>query len=411
MNLIITANNALPLCFRTSRFDKNVTTFEYIPGSTLLGGLAAAHHRLNRSKSEFAQFFTANQIQYGNLYPANFKTLTGNDFPVKPIPFTAVSCKRFDGFQYIDDENDEEERHGVSDDLIPWALFCINGMSDPDILYQRKDCKICGSPATPFRGFCRRGEEIQQIASSKIHKRVITRAGISRKRGSVIDQILYNRQVLEENQSFWGNIYLSDETLLDAFEEFLEEATDNELVYLGNNKSRGMGKMSLDYHRIDVNRASEENKFDLLGSRITAFNEKLRSKADEYSISVPNDVWYIPVTLESDAIIKDELFRLPPSLTSDYFDSEWDLKGIKTVYQCINTIKIMSWNSVFCLPDSDDMAFKMGSVFLLSYKGSLNDDFLKKTHEMQQNGLGERRHEGFGNITVADSFHTEVIEL
>lgn len=410
MKAILRVTNPTPLCFRTSRFDKSVNTCDYIPGATLLGGLAAAHCRSDRSKEEFAEFFTSGQIRFGNLYPANFGELSRG--PVYPIPATAVSCKRFEGFKFLDRPMEEEgDRHGVSDQLIHWTLFSLTDMKDAKILLDAKKCS-CGNPTNLFSGFYRQNGGWDEIAKSGISKRMITRTGISRKRRAVMDKILYNREVLEEEQIFQGILDLKNQEQMDRFKEFMEDASDDEMIYLGNNRTRGFGRINYSTFR-----APDEDEFisdidpDKIRRRVERFNTRLQEKAKVYRISVPDNTIYIPITLLSDVILKDDLLRCRRGFTADYFSSQWNLEGMTPVYRSIGMRRVMSWNGIYKLPDSDDAAITMGSVFLFGYTGEVDDRFWQTLWDMQNQGIGERRCEGFGDIRIADEFHTEVNEI
>ena len=53
----------------------------------------------------------------------------------------------------------------------------------------------------------------------------------------------------------------------------------------------------------------------------------------------------------------------------------------------------------------------MGSVFLLGYTGTPDDTLWQALANIENNGIGERRQEGFGEVTIADPFHMEVQPL
>lgn len=410
MQISLVISNRMPLCFRNSRSDASVDTLNYISGTALLGGLAAAHCRLNRSKTEFAQFFTSGKIRFNNLYPANFMSdfLKGDSLPVRPLPATARSCKYFSGFIFNADREDEE-RHGVSDYLIPWALFALNPRKSLSILKKGENCYACDKPVTSFPGFYRHVSNTNHnsIGISKVSTRVITRTGISRQRGAVSEEILYNREVLVENQTFWGTLYCENKTLWDDFELFIKEASDDELIYLGNNRSRGLGQVNLKSDPVVM----PEETPNQLKQRVINFSGKLKETARSIDgLAVPDSL-YIPITLKSALILRDSYLRYKTTIDESYFQNEWGLSGMVPVYQSLSTRRIMGWNAMLGLPKADDIAIEKGSVFLFSYNGDAKDPFWQTLTDIQKNGIGERRQEGFGEITIAEPFHTEVNPL
>jgi CRISPR-associated Csx10 family RAMP protein len=415
MKLRVLVSNYTPLCFRKSRSDKSVETLKYIPGSSFLGGLAASHCWLNcDKKDEFSQFFTSRKIRFSNLYPANFESdeLKGDDLPVIPVPSTAFSCKRFSGFQFNADAEDEE-RHGVSDYLIPWALFAIS--KKISILESVDKCKFtengytCGEPLDSIsseQNFYRKVDDWQAIGISKIGTHIITRSGVSRKRGTVVEEILYNRETLLENQTFWGTITLEDE-FCERLKSFISTASESKLTRLGNNRSRGLGGINV----VTVEELASPESTESLKERVESFTDKMRQMAESFNITLPHYSLYIPITLQSDLILKDELLRYMTALEPGYFEKVWRLNGIELVYQSSSIRRINSWNSLLKMPKADDIAITMGSVFLLGYNSTIDDALWQALIDIQNNGIGERRHEGFGEISIADSFHLEVRNL
>ena len=98
-----------PLNLRVSRSTRSFETFRYIPGTTLLGAFASAHRKTCNDETAFTRFFLSGEVSFSNLYPANFQAsgflntdLQDDEQPIKPIPNTARSCKRFSGFRFKD---------------------------------------------------------------------------------------------------------------------------------------------------------------------------------------------------------------------------------------------------------------------------------------------------------------------
>jgi CRISPR-associated protein Csx10 len=93
-----------PLTIRSDHAEGGVKTAQYIPGATLLGSLAASHRILRSGgdeerDKEFTRFFLNDEVRFPHLYPAQFGAASFHErnVPVKPLPKTAQSCKRFKG--------------------------------------------------------------------------------------------------------------------------------------------------------------------------------------------------------------------------------------------------------------------------------------------------------------------------
>ena len=407
-----------PLNFRVSRSTASFETLKYIPGTALLGAFAAAHRKARDDKAEFTRFFLSGEICYSNFYPANFpyKEFSNTDLkdddnqPVKPIPNTARSCKRFSGFRFKADERNKE-CHGVTDSLISWGLFALSGQIKAEILESHKNCNYsdnqgkCDELLDTFSGFYRRGEDVVEIGQSEGKTRLLTRTGISRETGTVQEGILYNREVLNEGQWFWGTILFEDESLYDDFRDFAEDAGDKGLLRVGNNLTRGLGRMGVP--QLDEFDTDDLESFK---KRSDTFNEKFQTEAKNYCIELSHK-FYFPITLQSDAILLDHLLRYKMTLDEDYLYDAWDLEDVSLVYQNAGQRRIIGWNALFGLPKAAEWAISMGSVFLFAYNGTPDDCFYQKLYDIEQNGIGKRRSEGFGQVTVADAFHWEVNEL
>ena len=418
MKARVIVSSESPLNFRVSRSTASFETLKYIPGTALLGAFAAAHRKIRDDEDEFTRFFLSGKICFGNLYPANFQAsefsntdLRDDEQPVKPIPNTARSCKRFDGFNFKTAEGGKE-RHGVMDSLINWGLFALSGQTKIEILnaHKNKNCTYadghgkCEELLDAFHGFYRRGDDITEIGKSDATTRLLTRTGISRETGAVQEGILYNREVINEGQSFWGTMCFADESLYDDFYDFAEEVGDKGILRVGNNLTRGLGKLG-------VPQIEDLNPEDVASfkKRVDGFNEKFRTDAKTYGVDLSHQ-FYFPITLQSDAILLDSQLRYQMVLDGDYLHCIWDLKDIDLVYQNAGQRCVIGWNSLWGLPKAAEWAISMGSVFLFRYSGTIDDHFYQKLYDIEQIGIGERRAEGFGQVTVANAFHWEVNE-
>jgi hypothetical protein len=59
------------------------------------------------------------------------------------------------------------------------------------------------------------------------------------------------------------------------------------------------------------------------------------------------------------------------------------------------------------IPKADDGAIALGSVFVLGFDRPLDRPLAQKLLALQEQGIGVRRREGFGQLVVASPFHYE----
>lgn len=408
MKYIIQITDCGPLSFRAGRDTATTETLGYVPGTALLGGLASAHALLRHDPAEFNAFFMDGGASFGNLYPAAFKfdELQGETDPVYPLPRTAMSCKRFGGFTFDEEDAKDEPHHGVFDALIPWALFALSGQTDARPLAAFKQCPQCKEPLDRFDGFYRRNPfNAQEMGTVKAKRGLRTRTGIHRATGTVRQGILYSREVLrpdrKSSSQFWGTLTVGDDQA-EAFQQFVHQTNKSNLLRLGNNRTRGFGRVNVQLEAIDGGDTP-----DTLQTRIQAFDDALREQAQCFSIATPHAA-YVPLTLVSDAILFDRLLRHRTTLAPDYLADVWGLTGVELIYQNSSTRRVLGWNDLFRLPKPDDVAITMGSVFLLGFSESPDGGMLQTLLKMQGKGIGARRREGFGRLVVAHLFHKEV---
>ena len=407
-----------PINIRLSHSTRSFETYRYIPGTTLLGAFASAHRKTRNDVDQFTRFFLSGEVSFSNLYPANFRDdefsqtdLRDDEQPIKPIPNTARSCKRFSGFRFKADA-DKKERHGVMDSLIYWGLFAVSHQTKVEVLNANMKCPYsvgqdkCCELLDTFSGFYRRGKYVTEIGQSEAMTRLLTRTGISRETGTVQEGILYNREVLNEGQQFWGAMSFADEALYNDFYDFANEVGDKGLLRIGNNLTRGLGKLGILEEEFEKLVPDDVMS---LKQRVLAFNDKFHAQAKTYCIDLPHP-FYFPITLQADAIILNAQLRYQTTLDGEYLCQSFNLTDATLVYQNASTRRVMGWNTLFGLPKAAEWAISMGSVFLFGYNGTIDDAFYETLYNIEQTGIGKRKLEGFGRVTVADAFHWEVNE-
>src|SRR5882724_10422564 len=148
-----------PLAIRADHAPTGSDMIGYIPGTTVVGGLASVHRALKLEREEFASFFLNNEVFFSDLYPANFDDLAGStNAPVYLLPRTAISCKRYSGFKPTKLKVDAG--HGAEDSLSNWALLAMSNYEPNAAIIKElknyKHCLVCGESMDRLTGYYRR---------------------------------------------------------------------------------------------------------------------------------------------------------------------------------------------------------------------------------------------------------------
>jgi CRISPR-associated Csx10 family RAMP protein len=435
LSIRVTAES--PLSIRADHAPEGARGAPYIPGTTLVGALAAAYRMLNPAQTEeFEQLFLREQVLYPNLYPASFADKTGRDksgmegtdLPVYPIPKTGQSCKRHDGFCTLL-ADDEAKGHGVRDSLIDWAIAKLGEAQNSDdpvaALREHKLCpwphkdwpspntkdKLCGEVMDHFNGYYRRNTKTTEFNNDMVKARTNTRlrthTGIDRATGTVEEGILYNREVFDEDTRFWGRIqFLDDENLVKHFEDFIKTANRQRLIRIGTGRTRGMGKVTIGVKRLE----EAQNDFASFQERLCGLNNLLHKQANK--INGLDDSFYFALTLHSPLILCDGLLRYRGTIDEDVLQEllgpGYQISGLKRIYQAASVSRVTGWQEMWGLPRTNEYAIDTGSVFLFECTQPLDEEVMHRLFDLEEQGAGKRRVEGFGRICVSDQFHQEI---
>ena len=412
--LRVTACSSLTI--RSDHAEGGVKTAHYIPGAALLGSLAVSHRILRpKQENEFTAFFLSEQVYFPHLYPAQFGTKNFHDrnVPVMPLPKTAQSCKRFSGFLPTQGEDDDDERHGVRDSLLDWAIFSLldsERSSLPALLHPfdghdtctyakgRYSNRACGQVMEHISGYYR-GLSDRQRMKAKEETRLQTRTGINREWGVVEESILYNREVFDNGMTFWGDVILPDK-LADPFQKFVEEATKEDVIRIGTGRTRGLGCIHTDLWNLPMSKA------DVFAEKLHTFNAAVKQQAQAAKVRhiAP---FYFAITLQSPTILCDAFLRYQKTLDAASLP---EMLGLSTytfrrIYQSIGIQRIAGWNELWGTPRPNSYAIEMGSTFLFACEQQPGNDLIEALRIQEEMGIGRNRGEGFGRISISDPFH------
>jgi CRISPR-associated Csx10 family RAMP protein len=315
-------------------------------------------------------------------------------------------------------EEEDDERHGVRDSLLDWAVFELaskaNGSIDIAMLLtpleKHKKCPTCGKPMDHFPGFYRCSNLDGRMMKASADTRLQTHTGINRSTGTVQEGILYNRQVFEEHMRFWGLVKLPDE-LAPIFRGFIEQVGLTGLVRIGTGRTRGLGKVYLSIDSVE----DGHDRFSQFKERLETFNDTLHRLAEQtfpankYNLSLKP--FYFALTLHSPVILCDHLLRYRGSIGEIALEEQLNIPAdnFKLIYQAASSRQVTGWNELWGTPRMSEYAIDTGSVFLFASTIEPSGTFWQALFKLEEEGIGRRKAEGFGRVCVSDPFHLEVM--
>jgi CRISPR-associated protein Csx10 len=315
----------------------------YVAGSTLRGALASLW-RGDRESEDFLRAFLSGRVRYGFLYPVAGQTAA------RPVPLAVHTCKLRPGPV-------GSFGHGIFDLL----LF-------PTI----ERCKLCGGRLIPWGPRFAGADAAERLALSP-HNRIDP-----------------------ENQTVGANALFAYEALPEGtrLRGFVQAESAPDLEDLLG----GLGLSPGDSFRLHVGR--RKGTLGHLDCRLSAFSGRpggvgLFPDADPVAAEWPA-TGLLRVDLATPALVVDEHLRYRESLTPH--DLGLAREGFDEVFAA--GLPLTGWNSTHRLPKGDQIAVAAGSSFLLARPASGAAEELAALARAAREGVGLRRVEGFGVVTV-----------
>lgn len=362
-----------------------LATLHYIPGSILRGTLAEWLKAKGREEAILSQ---VQRMRFGNLFPTDREA----HFAL-PIPLTALECKLHGGFA-------KEGGHGIRDTLLVAVAYRELerfGAHFPVPLVFR--CRTCGGRMERVSGFCVRTANGWCKSGVSLHLQ--TKVALSRIRHTAQEGMLYRVFGIrpEEGLVFSGRIWAEE----DSDVELLKEAVTT--LGIGAMTTRGFGK---------VRCMEKTGSYPPLRERLRRFNETLRKTwkdlaelAAQVSSSFPKEPQgtYFSVDLLSPGIFQDThgLPSLVPSLPAEG-------KRMELVFHATQPAFAGGWSTAWGLPKPTDLAAAPGSTYVF-WTDAPFEELVPLLEEVENQGLGKRTPEGFGEITICHPLHEEVVPV
>jgi len=406
-----------PLAFGARRGTASsfVDTLDYIPGSSLRGAVAARFLReiANADDERFRKIFIEGDALFANLYPVS-DTEISQDGDQKEIsisrvlPSTAYACKAY------------KEKHGVKDILMrAAALKLMEPESNATLLDEILLCSRCHQAAHRLVGFYEKPlSRPSAYDIVEVNKRYLTHVGINRKKQAAERGFLFAQQVINEarredgSDRFMPQLFSGELIVAKTQAEFLTgkllaEGTE---LRMGESRTRGLGRV-----RVKQRNLATADTVEKVKERIVKFNQRFST----HDLS-STDRRFIVLTLQSDAVLTDEFMRPKTSLGASDIQSALDGEpgaelmtptALRLVYANAGTRLAQTWNVASGYPKPDDITIRTGSVFLFEVTEGRVEDMAAPLTALQECGVGKRRSEGFGRVSICDSFHLEVENL
>ena len=379
---------------RTRASIQYVETLDYIPGVAVRGALAETYLS-ERGKAEddtFQKLFVSGQVQYGDLWPTVQSNLTHGSIL---IPATAQACKR----------NGLTHKDSFRDTLLdvfaqPTAQQC--GHVDDGA---KKKCK---EPLDRVNGYLSDLECLERVAA-KSELRVS--AAMDRSTGTAAREMLFTQHTLtsknvkqdEDEICFQGTLRLADPALKTQLDDFLAVSglfptKEGTPLFLGSGRSRGLGEVVVEAFK-------ETNASISLEERWEQFNEVAHNAGGDANCQ------YFSLTFLSHVALRDSLLRpVLGKIAPRHFGLP---DGVRFVHRrdsnepvrFLNQIALHGWNAAQGLPKPDTVALARGSVLLFQCEKNQESEVFSRLAQIEAEGIGERRGEGFGRIAVCYPIH------
>jgi CRISPR-associated protein Csx10 len=312
-----------------------VPTKDYVPGINILGALAAKYIQQNN----LGNYFNQQKPDDANFLDwfINGKVNFSN----------AYKTDKIDGNEYVTYPLPFSIQHLKNDES---KIF--------DLLYEESS-----EQTKAFNGFGLLKD--LKLYKTKINKSTDPHHERDYTTGAPKQNVFFNYESIDANQTFEGTIYGDD----NCIEEFYKQFSDLLQLRIGRSKTSEYGKIQLSLSQPE--NQSEDN-------------------------IVPNEDETISLTFFSNVILYDKNGSTSCSMQTleEYLKEK--ISGISKIKKAfLRTEEIENYVSVWKLKKPSEVSFQAGSCLLLKVKAS-DIETMKK---LQSDGIGERRNEGFGQIT------------
>jgi CRISPR-associated protein Csx10 len=375
-----------------------------IPGSTVRGAFVAVFLQQGKNSEEnIPQWFETPAIRFSPLRPVPMEGEVPDELAVLPVPRSARSCKYDAGLP--------EGGHGAYDMLLKVA-------QPPSEEYEELTCPECRAPIEPLDTPWLLANFVTGYGRDyKPDLRLATHVGIgaigTKEMNMAMERRLFSLQSFPVGTEFRGWIAVRDED-----EGKAREKAEDLLKAIGFERDTGgqwklenlrVGRRSSTYGALTVTawvrgEAPWEKSHRPFEERWEAYQKQL----SKLPIEGAQDSFFFSVTLVTDTILLDDFLRPYRVLTTWEVEKRLGMEegSVRSLASFARPCLVGGWQTAHRLPKERDMAIAAGSVFLFSVSRSVDEGKLKKAlKRWEDEGIGWRRSEGFGQVLICDPWH------
>lgn len=387
---MLTLKALSPLALHRHRASEQFSaTLDYIPGSAVRGALAdlyLAGEPKRAQEPEFQQLFISGNVLFSDFLPSS----GGHSSLTRLSPATAVACKRFD----------EQHSGSLSDSLLWLELVRDRETELINYFNQWRTCSECGSAGLDGKrdrvelGYYTSVAGYERI---NVRRRMIMGVAISRSTKTAAHSMLFSHEAIEESDVhqdvlFRGTVTVPNPKTRLTLQQLLPR---NQSLAVGYGRSRGWGRLEGSWDTPRAELTSLEERWENLNNAVRQLWKRFDMKPAGQ---------YFSLTLQSHLALRDGAGQ---PVLGKIATADLDLPGPVERCRCVlSAVPIAGWNTALDLPKADTLALSRGSVLL--FRLPLDTDrglVIERLGEIEREGAGERRAEGFGAITVCDPFH------
>ena len=185
------------------------------------------------------------------------------------------------------------------------------------------------------------------------------------------DKKMFRYEAISSGQTFSGLIQCADETTADRYRELI----DGKTIYLGGSKGSGYGRCRV----VSAELIETAEAFSM------------------YGLARKQQPGILTVLALSNLILLNENGEETGTIDEALLEKKLGITNVKLVKSYVGTAVTSGYNHTWKSWQIQRTAVSAGSLYVYTYDGTLTEE---SAAEFERAGVGERRVEGFGRVTL-----------